>query len=689
MGSAVWGGKGVGVNGEDISFHAYQISVGYSSGMLCSFLAVSTSSWTDVEPWYFEEPEATLPQSGRQLEEVGSTRKARSTLASRALSRLRPRAAEHATLVGIDTCRYLPPRYLLTADHLRAAAANRTTVFVTFADANVASFALNWARLLQQLGLRALVGVNGPLAASTEQAFVSADASLFCADGAQMGANGQAGRWAEVVPVVRLANKLQLSVLLSDADIAWMRDPLPYFEAVRRAHPRIDLLMMTDTAHTRYTTGRLGVQPAEGGASGRGFALELEPGYESAISYNIGVIWFCAHALPALEAMLGRFVTAVSSERYAAGGRPTGRRLAGGKSSASGSRGGRLASWDQEPINKEVLQVGLRRDPTDPRLVRVDNGRLAMGVLPMLQFTTSFTYHMFRRRRESVGAAPPYCLHAIFAHGKDRDRKISIFREEGLWVDTPDYYGEGDAAQRFLAVDTWISPVLRAHGGYEMIAQQISQVHQAFRLAALLNRTLVLPRLRCGERPLAYPCYAWYHRAMAYFGLNHDKVPMPDHCPMYYWLDLGKLATAPVRTREPSFLDNPRTPASVSQDVAYVRLCASKHSAGSACEVERQLSQTEPRWDGGREGERRLGEAGASQEQRLRGRGPGGAGGRAVERELAERGPRGQVKSSQVKSSQGGPRGLVKASRQPTSRPSLSVRQYMPEAAPEPTSLSC
>ena len=55
------------------------------------------------------------------------------------------------------------------------------------------------------------------------------------------------------------------------------------------------------------------------------------------------------------------------------------------------------------------------------------------------------------------------------------------------------------------------------------------------RLAILLNRTLVLPRLRCGERTMAYPCYAWYHRAMAYFGLNFAKVPMPEVCPLYYW----------------------------------------------------------------------------------------------------------------------------------------------------------
>ena len=39
--------------------------------------------------------------------------------------------------------------------------------------------------------------------------------------------------------------------------------------------------------------------------------------------------------------------------------------------------------------------------------------------------------------------------------------------------------------------------------------------YQGVRVAALLNRTLVLPRFRCGEAAMAYPCYAWYHRHAA------------------------------------------------------------------------------------------------------------------------------------------------------------------------------
>ena len=110
---------------------------------------------------------------------------------------------------------------------------------------------------------------------------------------------------------------------------------------------------------------------------------------------------------------------------------------------------------------------------------------------------------------------------------------------------------------------------------------------------------------------MAYPCYAWsaatplilsrraatrqpqaatpvepsladtrprlalrYHRAMSYGGFNFfQKVTMPDYCPPYYWLDASRLEAFAWPTREPSFLDNPRTPAALGDDSATLHLC--------------------------------------------------------------------------------------------------------------------
>ena len=102
---------------------------------------------------------------------------------------------------------------------------------------------------------------------------------------------------------------------------------------------------------------------------------------------------------------------------------------------------------------------------------------------------------------------------------------------------------------------------------------QLRQFEVAAQLAALLDRTLVLPRLRCGERTMAYPCYAWYHRAMAYFGLNFAKVPMPEVCPLYYWFSADRAERQGLRFREPNFLTNPRVPRHISASVATARVC--------------------------------------------------------------------------------------------------------------------
>ena len=238
-------------------------------------------------------------------------------------------------------------------------AAQNGTVFVTFTNRMQSLFALNWARRLQVVGLRSLVGVSQRLDSASNEAMTLAGAVLFCAETAgMMASNGQAGRWAEALPVLRMARQLSLSVLLSDSDIAWVRNPLPYFSAAIASHPRLDLLMMTDRAFNGYSHAPMRIQPPRlprewseravrdaSLKSQHSVDLELEPGYESAISYNIGVILFLSHALRQHEEMIGRWVVAV-----------------GGGGSSSHSRRGELASWDQEPINKHVLQVGLRSD---------------------------------------------------------------------------------------------------------------------------------------------------------------------------------------------------------------------------------------------------------------------------------------------------------------------------------------
>ena len=155
-----------------------------------------------------------------------------------------------------------------------------------------------------------------------------------------------------------------------------------------------------------------------------------------------------------------------------------------------------------------------------------------MGVLPMLQFATSFTFFIKADLRAHYGARP-YSLHAIYSHGSSLQRKRALLREAHGWVDPPEYYGataagampaQGSACdiptsvvseavqarlcmqgapQRYLVYDASLSERARRLGGFETLLSQLKRFELAVRVASLTNRTLVLPRLRCGAFGMA------------------------------------------------------------------------------------------------------------------------------------------------------------------------------------------
>ena len=91
-------------------------------------------------------------------------------------------------------------KYALTPAMVRRHTAPPNTLIVTFANPQHGAFALNWARLLDGLGLPSLVGTAARL--DVERELRAAGAGVFCADGPLMQANGQAGRWAKVAPLL-------------------------------------------------------------------------------------------------------------------------------------------------------------------------------------------------------------------------------------------------------------------------------------------------------------------------------------------------------------------------------------------------------------------------------------------------------------------------------------------------------
>lgn len=180
-----------------------------------------------------------------------------------------------AASASYPACHSLPQHLALSGDLVRAHN-NGGVLIATFTNRLAADFALNWARQLHTLGLRSLIGISERLvgwgegaggdAGGGEEAFKLAGAGLFCADGPSMKINGQAGRWAEVAPLLRSG----LDVLLSDSDIAWFHNPIPYFRAVKQAHPHVDFLLSTDRAFNGYSAQQLAVQPEGRPSASRG-----------------------------------------------------------------------------------------------------------------------------------------------------------------------------------------------------------------------------------------------------------------------------------------------------------------------------------------------------------------------------------------------------------------------------------
>ena len=428
------------------------------------------------------------------------------------------------------------------------------TLFVTFTNAAASIFAANWAKQLAAIGLSGIVGVVDRLPLVHLEAISSAGSGLFCGSGQYMRRNGQAGRWAEVAPLLRFG----VHVLISDADIVWFRDPRPYFRDVRRVHPHVDFLLCTDRAFNGYHTAPLHRSRGAGAAREAVLAtdLDLEDGVGSAIpSYNIGILMLYAHAASNLSAMIDvLWVRAVQTVEY---DRRTGKKQ---------PMNNGLARWDQGPINSFVLRGA--RHPHDHALVLLDKAlpraddvyaaldrqgsgprvRLGMGVLPMLQFTTAFTYFIQAALREHAGARP-FSLHAIYSHGGGTERKIALLREAHGWHDPPSYYA--DDQRGYLTYNASLPERALRHGGFEMIMAQLRRLELALRIAHLANRTLVMPPMRCGNLPMAYPCFAWYHRATTSGGFRHDRVPMPELCPSYYCAHaLAAISRSPCEQRQ-------------------------------------------------------------------------------------------------------------------------------------------
>ena len=411
--------------------------------------------------------------------------------------------------------------------------AQNGTLVVTLINQRLSVLAVNWARQLATIGLRGTIGVTSRLDQQAEQDVLHAGAGIFCTTSAEMRIQPQAGRWAELVALLRTG----FDILLSDVDVGWARNPLPYIHAVLHAHPQASILFSSNLGDGNFSTTPLH------GANAEGLELEDPDAYRLGINlgdgFNVGILFVnqrSAHrAFSArLERMFARWVELLSAR-------------------SDGQL--RMASFDQGIINRWLHSV-MRPRSSDANLIDLalndesSPGRepteppLAIGCLPALQFSTAHIHFAWRAVR-ARHAPPPFAIHATCTLGRALVRKIWVLREAGVWHDPPSYQRRPD--ERFLRLET-----INTTGavGFELISKQLQQVAAALHLARALNRSLILPHLVCGTIARSHPCRAGAHLWKG----QRPPLPLPEYCPLHYWVEPVLAEQSPVPIRPPSFL---------------------------------------------------------------------------------------------------------------------------------------
>eukprot|EP00241_Pyramimonas_parkeae_P004033 CAMPEP_0114245480 /NCGR_PEP_ID=MMETSP0058-20121206/11919_1 /TAXON_ID=36894 /ORGANISM="Pyramimonas parkeae, CCMP726" /LENGTH=662 /DNA_ID=CAMNT_0001358537 /DNA_START=323 /DNA_END=2308 /DNA_ORIENTATION=- len=205
-------------------------------------------------------------------------------------------------------------------------------------------------------------------------------------------------------------------------------------------------------------------------------------------------------------------------------------------------------------------------------------GQIKLGILPLLFFQNGHTYfsQKLHERRNIV----PYVVHATYQYGDGAVfpfGKRQRMREAGLWLmDGPEY-----SSGNFLAVswagatrpefrvplDTDSRIIVKHH--FEEDKFRRKTVRNALAIAALLNRTLIMPRILC------YVDQMWKEMRAGRFAGAYGMA-LPFDCPMDYLFELPRFFEEAGRTktrldfREPGFLN--RLPKHLASSRRYIHV---------------------------------------------------------------------------------------------------------------------
>lgn len=416
-------------------------------------------------------------------------------------------------------------------------------VIVSFVNAHYMDFCRNWVRHLRAAGNRHfLVGALDDQAfAELRRANVPSfdmAASLTTRD---FGWGSKVFKQAQQKKIAMFLGVLQMgySVLLSDIDVMYLRDPFGFFRAVPQAH----LLVSSDLLGNTVTD--------DGPEKLSGFGATL----------NVGII-FMRPTNATIE--LTNDWNVMCSKN--------------------------LDFWEQAAFN-QLVRRGMRARQTPPAgpyaeriMPAYKGGSIPTAVLPVSTFCSGHT--AFVQRMPQRLGKQPYALHATFQFAGTNGKRHRM-REWSAWEDEPAYY---DPPNGLIALE--LQPpeaLLRPRGKppatveqhFALVNWQLARIRSALVLAELTGRALIMPRLWCGFDRW------WAPHAGRIPG---SSMELPIQCPLDHVFNIEQ-GLRPERIREFPLLSNPLVPRGVLSSQFNLTLSAPLSADGVRAALRQKEAQ--------------------------------------------------------------------------------------------------
>ena len=412
-------------------------------------------------------------------------------------------------------------------------------VIVTWANMHYYDFAINWLSHLDEVGV-----TNYLIGAMDEELYaalrkIGVNTWLMGSRGIDESAVKKDFGWGsknfhkmgrDKIRLIHDFTKTGVDVLISDIDVTWMRDPLPFM----KRFPDADMLVSTDelrnTTHDREIQLKFLVN---------GEGLEAQPCSGTA---NIGMMWF--RSTKASQEITKEWVENLEADDKV---------------------------WDQAEFNTLIRRGGCGDGNKGDGVGLAYDGKVKIGTLPVALFNNGHTYFV-QRLHERVGVKP-YAMHATFQYDGTPGKRNRM-REANQWLgdrDNDAYFDqkflsyaprilkdvdlEAFKARGWPTMDHELEPLREGDAlvkeQLRLVQHQIAQLYEAVAIAKKLGRVVILPPFFCGLDRVWFP-----HRGK----FPGSMLSLPYICPGDHVMAMESNKAFTDEYREYTFLGHPQMP---------------------------------------------------------------------------------------------------------------------------------